>query len=326
MDNNRISTQSLVEGALMAVLTVVLMFIGMYIPVLGFVVRFFIAVPITILVVRQNFFVAVLAAVAASFIAAIFLGPLGAISCFIQYMPLGLVVGAMFAKRRGAGKSMVAAIVTSAISMIIIIALGFAISGLSMDNLNRIAQEITTETLQLYEQMGMTEILRQQGITTEVFREMINRMMKMLPSMVVIFGGVQGLIHFLLTRMVFRKLKLKIPRMPVFTKWHLPFHAVWGLIGAWTLWLGSDYLAMDTLKVAAQNVLMIYGVLLLVVGMAVVAHYMDFKHISSTWKVLCVFLLLFFFNGVIILCALAGLADLIFDFRKVRSPNASKVK
>ena len=73
MDNNRISTQSLVEGALMAVLTVVLMFIGMYIPVLGFVVRFFIAVPITILVVRQNFFVAVLAAVAASFIAAIFL-------------------------------------------------------------------------------------------------------------------------------------------------------------------------------------------------------------------------------------------------------------
>ena len=34
----------------------------------------------------------------------------------------------------------------------------------------------------------------------------------------------------------------------------------------------------------------------------------------------------FVVNGVIILCALAGLADLIFDFRKVRSPNAPKVK
>lgn len=310
----------------MTALAVVCMTAGSFIPLLGSVLLLFTAIPITVLVVRQNFTIGAIAAVAGSFICMLILGPYRALSFLLRYMSLGLVVGYMFAKHKGAGKSIIAAMVTAALGTTILTGLGFVVGGFTVAEFSDFSAEITDEMLSLYEQTGMMEQLRQQGFDKDDLRDMVNSMMAFLPSMWVIMSAMGGVIHFILARMVFRRLKLKIPRMPAFTTWHLPFNAVWGLIVFWAIWLGEDLLGIPWLHILAQNVLLIYGVLLMVMGFSVVAHYMDLKNMSSMMKVLTVFFLLFFFYGAMILCALAGLVDLLLDFRKVRPKNQPKQK
>ena len=48
------------------------------------------------------------------------------------------------------------------------------------------------------------------------------------------------------------------------------------------------------------------------------AHFMRFGEMSTGMKVVVVIFIMFFFTGVSLVALLAGLLDLIFDFRKLR--------
>lgn len=294
----------------------VLLLIGSYfLPIIGFVLTFAVGVPLTILVVRRGLSPAIIASVAAALVISLLFGILSGVRFVLMYVPMSLAVGYMLANRRGAGKTMLVSCVAGALSVTLMLLLGAAISGFSIDNLIAQFSQSIDEMVEMYKQMGALE---QMGMTEDTLRQSAQGMMVLLPAMMVIMGGILGVLHFVLSRATMRKLKLKIPRMPKFSQWYLPASAVWGLIAAWALWLLADFLHLDWLNTFAINILVIYGALLFFTGLSVLAHFMRFSEMSTGMKVVVVIFILFFFTGVCLVALFAGLLDLIFDFRKLR--------
>ena len=161
-------------------------------------------------------------------------------------------------------------------------------------------------------------MLEQMGMTEDSLRQSAYSMLTLIPAMLVIMGGILGVLHFIFARATMRKLKLKIPRMPKFSQWFLPAASVWGLIAAWALWLLADFLELSWLDTLSVNILVIYAALLFFTGLSVVAHFMHFGEMTTGMKVLVVVFAFFFITGVSIVAVVAGLLDLIFDFRKLR--------
>lgn len=316
--STKISTRDITEGAVMIAISVALLLGSMFIPMFGAVLMLAVAIPLTLLVVRRGMPTAVTAAVVAALLVTFLLGPLSGIRYILMYLPLALAVGWMFSRRKGAGKTMVVSVLCGALSMALMMLLGVAITGFSIETLSAQMNASIDMMIQMYQQTGLMEQMAAQGITEEAFRSQVQGMYVFLPSILVIMGGVMGVSHFLLSRFTMRKLKMKIPRMPQFNQWYLPSVSIWGLIIAWTGWLLTDYLQLSVLCTFCLNIMVIYGALLFFTGLSVLAYYMKFKELNTGMKILIVVFALFFLSGVLLLSLLAGLFDLIFDFRKLR--------
>lgn len=299
----------------MTALSILLLIGSYFLPLIGFVFMLAVGVPLTILVVRRGLSPAVIASLAAALVISLLFGILSGVRFILMYVPMSLAVGYMLANRRGAGKTMLVSCVSGALSITLMLLLGAAISGLSIDNLIAQFSQSIDEMVTLYKQMG---VLEQMGMTEDVLRQSAQSMLVFVPAMMVIMGGIMGAAHFILSRATMRKLKLKIPRMPKFSQWYLPAASVWGLIAAWALWLLADFLKLSWLNTFAVNILVIYGAMLFFTGLSVLAHFIRFGEMSTGMKVMVVVFILFFFTGVSLVALLAGLLDLIFDFRKLR--------
>jgi uncharacterized protein YybS (DUF2232 family) len=102
------------------------------------------------------------------------------------------------------------------------------------------------------------------------------------------------------------------------SEWHLPDHAVWGVIGAGFLLLVPH----TPSRIVGGNLLLILLVLYLLQGMALMVHFFRRKRLS-VWVQTSAFLLLIFWP-ILLSVVLLGLADVWLDFRKVRgSPSGS---
>ncbi len=93
------------------------------------------------------------------------------------------------------------------------------------------------------------------------------------------------------------------------------------MIIVWALWLAGDYINIKWLNIIALNFLLVYGALLFLDGLALSCYWFKFDQMFSLMKIVGVLFLLLFFTGFLIACILMGLADLLFDFRKLRVDN-----
>ena len=321
--SNKMSTRDLTEGALMALIALALLVGSYFLPFIGFVLMFAVGVPLSILTVRRSWSVALIASIAAALLTMLLFGPVSGVRFVIMYIPLALVVGMMLSHRRGAGKTLLAAIIIGALSVTLLLIVGAGVAGFSGDMLMSEYNRLIDEMVLMYKNMG---VLEQMGLTEEALKQSAQGMLVLLPAMLAIMGGVLGVVHFFLTRATMRKLRLKIPRMPRFDQWFLPSVAIWGFIAAWALWLLADFANLAWLNTLTVNVLVIYGALFFCTGLSVLAHFMRFNQMSSGMKVMVAVFAFFFISGVLILAVLAGLLDLIFDFRKLRKVQAQPRK
>lgn len=321
--SNKMSTRDLTEGALMALIALALLVGSYFLPFIGFVLMFAVGVPLSILTVRRSWPVALIASIAAALLTMFLFGPISGVRFMIMYIPLALVVGMMLSRRRGAGKTLLAAIIIGALSVTLLLIVGAGVAGFSSDMLMGEYNRLIDEMVLMYKNTG---ILEQVGLTEEALKQSAQGMLVLLPAMLAIMGGVLGVVHFFLTRATMRKLRLKIPRMPRFDQWFLPSVSIWGFIAAWALWLLADFASLAWLNTLTVNVLVIYGALFFCTGLSVLAHFMRFNQMSSGMKVMVAVFAFFFISGVLILAVLAGLLDLIFDFRKLRKVQAQPRK
>lgn len=322
--SNKLSVRDLTEGAMLAALSVMLFFASHALPFIGTFLLMIVGVPLTLLVIRRGMPAAAIASAAATLAVSFLFGlPMG-VTFVVLYLPLSLAVGWMFAHRRGAGKTIVAAVVASSVSVALLLLLGVAITGFSMEALAERMNAVADMMIATYRDAGLLEQMAAQGMTEDVLRQSIHAGMALLPAMMVIMGGILGLVHFVVSRFTMRKLRMKIPRMPKFSQWYLPSWSIWGLIVAWSGWLLADYLQLGYLTTFAINIMVIYGALLFFTGLSVLAHFMKFQQMTTGFKVLIIFFGMIFISGVFLLSVLAGLFDLIFDFRKLRKANAAE--
>ena len=294
----------------MAGLTIILMLLG-NLPVLGVFVLLFCSIPITIVTVRQGITAGGLASVLSTILLALFMGPLSAISGGLQYILLGWVMGCMLYRRKSAIKTIYASVGTAAFAALALLLINLALMGFTPEAILAYLDSYKAEMLEMYNTTGMTDMLLQ----------VIDLAIRFMPAMMIISHGVMAIVTYFITTQVLKRLKIRIPRLQNLQNWILPGAFVWLLIGVWALWLAGDFIEISWMNTLIANLLIIFAALLLLDGVALAMHLFKIPQMSTGMKAIIVFSMFFFFTGYMVALVLAGLADLLFDFRKLRVDN-----
>lgn len=322
--SQKLTVQGITEGAIMAGLTIILVLLG-NIPFIGVFVLLFCSVPITITTVRQGTFAGGLTGILITILLILLFGPLTAISEGLQYILLGWVMGYMFYHHKSATKTIHASVITAAFTTIILLLINIGLMGFTPESILAYLDNYKIEMLEMYNTTGMTDILLQQGMTqnqvTDFLLQMIDMAIRFMPAMMIISHGIMAIITYFLTIKIFKRLKIRIPRIQNLQNWILPSYFIWGLIGIWALWLAGDYIQISWINVLIVNILIILASLLMLDGIALFIYLFKIHQMSIGMKIFLSISILFFFTGFLIAIVLAGLADLLFDFRKLRVDN-----
>ena len=324
------STKGLGEGAMMAALTAIFAMSGIYIPFLSVLTMLIVAVPITLVIVRNNFKIGAISSVVAGFLVATLAGPLMAVTFYIQFMSLALVYGYLFKKKAKAGKIIVAGAAISVLSTFLLLVLSFAVINVDFESQKEMLLNTLDETIIIYEDQGLLDQLSEQGVSKEEFRETMLNSLKLLftilPAILIVMSVFSAAINFIVTRTILRRFKHEVSKLPPFKEWSLPWYTIWGIILGWTFYLLGDYLNLDIGIFISKNILIVFAFLVLIQGLAVMAFLLAKLKLNNFSKVALIFLLILLLRHVVVIAIVTGLFDLLLDYRKMISDGIFKKK
>lgn len=321
MKSNYIRVLSLIESALAAGLTVVLVLLGLNLPSMQVVISFIWSIPLILLAIRYNLRVAALSAVAAFVLTLFYTDAIKAIIVFIQLVPLGLVYGYLIKARAKVGSIILWGSLTALISLFFVSVLGFIFFGFSPSNW---IEEMQRDMQHIIENYGYEGLLngtgtgREKGVEIEAtLRGFFESLMLLTPGMLVVGTIFSALLNFFIARFVLLRLNIKVPSIPPFRHWRLPWYFIWGVIAGLVLWLLGDYWELSLLKTAGQNVLYIYFPFVIIIGCAVVIYFAARWKIPTPLKIMLGIIALLYLPYTLMVVTLLGLFDMVFNYRKL---------
>ncbi len=304
----------------MAVITAVFALIGTFVPLLNTFTFMVIATPIIFVIVRNNFSTGILSSLVAAFLVGIFAGPIIALFFYLQFMLLALVYGHLIKKESSVAKILSAGTVVSVVGTIIVFALIALTGQLNFAQQQEVFYETIDRTIEQYERTGMLSDLEEQGFTQEEIREMLDGVIRfiinIIPVLIVIASALTAILNFIFASMFLRKFQYKVPKFPKFSEWKLPWNSIWGFLGAWIILLLADVLNNSMLMVISQNILIAYGAAFFITGISTVAHIFKNAELSPLLRIAFVIIVVFMFQSIVVITAIIGLLDLLFDVRK----------
>ncbi len=169
------------------------------------------------------------------------------------------------------------------------------------------------EAAKVYTSLGLTEMAKAVSEVSETF---IHFLVRLLPAVVIATSVLQAAACYGFSRaVVLRKpgAGTALGGMPL-SAWHAPDVWVWGLIVSLVLIM----IPGETAKFTGGNLAILYGVVYLTQGIAVVDHYLKKAQIKTFVRGLIQAILLALPSLVFIIAL--GVVDIWADFRKVRAP------
>ena len=191
--------------------------------------------------------------------------------------------------------------------------LSFMVQGFSAittsDMINTIVQQ--------YQASGLLVALQQQGISEvqvrDLWQQVIDIYALILPSLAALGALVEFGFVFYFGRIWFNEDEGRIP----FTRWRLPWYAVWGAVLGIAFYLLGDQFSWTVFRVLGINLMVVYGALTLVLGASVFVYLLLSPKIPRFLKIALIitsFIYLFF---SVVSLIMFGLLDLVFNFRRL---------
>lgn len=305
----------MVEGGLLVAIAVVLGLMSVYIPILGILVEFFCAVPITVLTVRQGVGKGVMALAVSFVLLAMFIGPLLAARIALSFGVCGLVLGVCINRNFDAARTFIMTLVSAFVAQVIAVGILSFVMGISViDDEVAMMRESFEESFALYESMGVDqraidEAKAQVAPTLEL-------MSHLLPTILMIMALFNAIACYLTSKWIFQKIRLKfVEPLPPFAQWRFPsaflYIASFAILGLY--WGGTRH--WDVLYTISLNLTFFAMSFGLIQGFSILSFVADKYNVSKFMRrVLFVLLILSMLTVQII--AITGLFDMIFDYRR----------
>lgn len=295
--------------------------IWLYVPPLAVVAAFVIPVPVAILVMRMDTRYALgTVAVIVVLLTVISGRPHTALLIAMETGPLGLLLGLLFKNRVSSGRSMAVAAVFSLVIAAGVLLSGYLITGESPFVLNERQKYIFDQERLLFDQMlGQTGGMDQSSVRE--LEQVINRVEAMWPvislSMTLTWFLVLSFVSYWFTRLVLGRLGYKLPAVRPFTRWRLPWYAIWGIIAGLLLMLAGDYRQVAGLAVTGKALLWAAAFVFAVIGMSVAGFFFKRWGASSPIKVIGVVILVIYLPLSAVMLAIGGITDTILNIRRL---------
>ena len=170
--------------------------------------------------------------------------------------------------------------------------------------------------IQQYKASGLLAVIQQQGISEVQFRDSLQQVIHfyglIIPALSVIVALAEyGLVFYSVSRW-FRD-EGRIP----FTRWRLPWYAVWGGILGIVFYLLGDQFSWAVLSGLGINLMVVYGALTLVLGVSVYLYLLQSPKIPRVLKFTLILTSFVYFFFSLVSIMMFGLFDLVFNFRRL---------
>ncbi|MHB8073499.1 DUF2232 domain-containing protein [Desulfosporosinus fructosivorans] len=172
-------------------------------------------------------------------------------------------------------------------------------------------------TIQQYQASGLLAAMQQQGLTEIQFRDVLQQVIHIyaliLPSFAALLAVAEFGFVFYFVRIWLKEDEERIP----FTRWRLPWYAVWGAVLGIAFYLLGDQFAWTSLRGLGINVMVFYGALTLVLGASVFVYLLKSPKIPRFFKFALIFASFIYLFFSVVSLIMFGLFDIVFNFRRL---------
>lgn len=314
--NRNTRTSSLTEAAMVCGILVVM---GMFSTYIFPFIDFFFPVPALIFSKRRGFKYASLASIAASLIITITLGiPQGYIYMFV-YTPMAVIMSYLIDKNKKASIVLLGGAVVIMVSTVFSLFLLDKFIGVSIsEQITSMLKEILDIQKGIMNSVGTAK--EQVKEYVEMYENFIESTILLLPVTIIASSVALAYINYVVSQRLALKFKIEIRQLKDIAFFSLPGNF---MIGVGFLLLLSYILGKTNFPnadIISSNILMFGRLALIIQGLALAKFYMVRIRVRNFLRVV-VFILILFNPMLLGLMTIIALADLIFDFRKLRVKN-----
>jgi uncharacterized protein YybS (DUF2232 family) len=226
--NEQNSTRALVESGILTAVAIILVFAGMYVPLVSLVASFLWPLPITFIYLRNNIKYAVISLVVTGIITAMFSNPFNAIYIVMIFGITSIVLGYCIKTKKSATITILYMSVTYFISIVAFFyGSKMFVQGDILTQFKTVMQQAIETTKNTYLSMGIP-------------KEQIDNMLKQIPSidtMIMLIPGtlvgasiVISFITYWAAGNLFKRFGYNLNRVKPFSEWYMPMPVAMSLI------------------------------------------------------------------------------------------------
>ena len=306
-------TSRLTESAFIAGILLIFAIVGTLIfPFIDYIY----ALPAIILAKRHDFKASIMALVTAGIIATILLGVQAGLYYLVLYTPMAATMSYFIDKDKKPSMTIAFSGLAYLVSFIILLFIMQLFLGL---NLIEYVTEAFQQSFEIQEGLFSRFDLLQDQLqqSQEMYENMINLVIMIMPGILIATSLSMVVINYFVAQKIGKRLKARIRPLGDFKNFKLPNNIVVGMlvISGLTILVGQfNIVDYDTLS---ANILFLFQIVFFIQGLALVRFLMDKYNINRFLRVLIIIFIIInpaFSLSVIV----AGLADVLFDFRKLK--------
>ncbi len=299
---------SLVEGAMLAGLAVVLVFASLFVPVIGPLLILAWPLPVAAAYVRHDAQAGVLVALVAAVLVALFQGPLIGVSVGVQMGALGVALGWGLAGRRAAGVTIAAGSVAAA--AVLVVSFGLSLLFLKQNLLTEAVAQMTAVGKQV---SGMLGSSASSSTLAQALTAVETLIPQVWPTLLVLSALGLSFLGYVVARPVFARIGIPVPAIPPFAEWRLPWPAVAGWAAGMAIL--QFHPQHDALYLTGLNLQILFSEVFTLGGVALL--YAVLRHFHTPRALAAIVCVLAVINGLFAeLLLWAGLFDALFDYRR----------
>ena len=295
--------------------TTALFMAGLAIPLLGQLAAIFAPVPLVILALREGRQAGGIALLAAALLTGLLFGWQSGGIFFFSFglMAIGIFEG-LQRRWKPESASLVAGLLPVVAVTVVTVYYFVRIGKNPVTVIETYLKGSMSEAAKLYAQLGLAEMA---SVINSVSDAFVHNLVRLIPGITIATSVLQAACCYGLSRAVI--MRRPGPATPVLNRttlaqWHAPDVWVWGLIVGLTLIMVPD----ETARFAGWNLAIIYSVVYLIQGVAVVDHYLRKARIQPFMRGM-IHSLIVALPSIVFVIAL-GVVDIWADFRKLRGP------
>lgn len=321
---NKNSTRSIVEAGLMSAIVVVLMLISAYVPVLGFMGLFALPIPITMLVVRHNIKVASISVVASAVLISFLLNPITGIGTLALYGLAGITLGYCVKTNKNAVVSIavqgIAIIIGTIIdfSLYIYLMLNSTLYKFAEMNVNMLKESFNV-SMNLYKSVGLD--IQSHPMFKSIEALNVEMFFLMIPAMLILSAFFMSYINYLITKQIFKKMKIELGALPKFNYWYFDNRLTAFIIIIVCLGIILSTSGIKAGEYITATAISILQMIFLIIGVSVLTFFL--RNRFKVPKALTVVIILFTIGSFGYFYTILGLTDSIMDMRGL-DPNSIK--
>lgn len=307
----------------MAAITAVLAMAGILIPVLEPLVMTVWTLPVVVICLRRGMKAGAVTMAVAGMVIMITATPAYAADMLIRSTGPALIIGYGFHHQWKSETTILCTAVAAFVGLVASFALSIFVMGVGAEELFSIQPETISEIVGMFSDYGLLDRFQ---MTVADMTEMVSAMAAMLkylfPSILLIAGLFTAFSNYAAANFVLGKLKVTLPPVTKLSTFRLPFGLVFGFIIGMGLtviggafWPGTPLIAR-----IGQNTMIVFVAIYFFQGFGLILSLIEKtqQNMRKFWKIalLIVFLITFLYFFTIV--GYLGIADALFDFRRLR--------